>query len=63
MRIGSILVTLVGLGIAGGAVWVAKEYMDDASGAASAAVDAAIEEKPTVDILVMRAEVLYGGTN
>lgn len=37
--------------------------MDDASGAASAAVDAAIEEKPTVDILVMRAEVLYGGTN
>lgn len=62
MRIGSILVTLVGLGIAGGAVWVAKEYMDDASGAATASVNGVIEEKPTVDILVMRAEVLYGRT-
>ena len=55
MRIGSLLVTLVGVAIAGSSVFLAKEYMMDTSGAAVASGSAKM-----VQVIVVRTDIEFG---
>lgn len=55
MRIGSVLVTIIGLGIAGGSAYLAKEILETRS--AQAAVDA---DEALVNVIVAGREIAFG---
>jgi len=55
MRIKPILITLVGLSVAGGSVFFAREFLGDTSNAALA-----IEEPQTATVLVVRSDIDFG---
>ena len=55
MRIKSLIVTLVGVTIAGGSVFMAKEYLRDSNGAAIAAAPSDM-----VEVLVARTDIAFG---
>ncbi len=55
MRIKSVITTLVGVALAGGSVYIARESLRDPSGAAIASPDSAI-----VEVAVARADIEFG---
>lgn len=55
MRIGSLIVTLFGVAIAGASVFLAKEYVLDTRGAANASSTAQM-----VEVIVVRSDIEFG---
>lgn len=55
MRARSIFVTLIGVAVAGGSVFAAREYLGDASNAA-----VALEEPQMVTVMVARSDIEFG---
>lgn len=55
MRLGSLLVTLFGVAIAGASVFLAKEYVMDTRGAANASTTAEM-----VEVIVVRSDIEFG---
>ncbi|KAJ54938.1 hypothetical protein ACMU_14340 [Actibacterium mucosum KCTC 23349] len=56
MRFGSFLVTLVGVGLAAGAVFLAKDYLGDPTGAATASP----ATPQTVNIVIAKRDIEFG---
>jgi pilus assembly protein CpaB len=55
MRLGSLLLTTVGLSIAGGSVYVARDYLSASQGAAVAA-----PEVSTIEVLIANQDIEFG---
>lgn len=55
MRLGSFFITIFGIAVAGGSVFLAKDYLNDTTGAANAMVDAEM-----VSVLVAHSNIAFG---